>query len=160
VRCPYCSSSVIVPEELRPKTPDGRISPPDPARVFVTAEQMEEIKRLLRDGQKIEAIKIYRQATTLGLKEAKDAVEAIQAADPELKNRPPSASRGASKTSVIVAGLFFFAIASIFPLVFFPMGVEAWQARQYAGAIFSFLGAIIWALVWGGIGWIILFSKP
>jgi ribosomal protein L7/L12 len=38
----------------------------------------DEIVNLLRQGQKIEAIKIYRERTNLGLKEAKDAVEAIE----------------------------------------------------------------------------------
>jgi ribosomal protein L7/L12 len=38
-----------------------------------------EIVRLLRANQKIEAIKVYRDATKCGLKEAKDAVEAIEA---------------------------------------------------------------------------------
>jgi ribosomal protein L7/L12 len=33
---------------------------------------------LLHQGQKIEAIKLYRERTGVGLKEAKDAVEAIQ----------------------------------------------------------------------------------
>jgi len=32
---------------------------------------------LLQDGKKIEAIKVYRQATGVGLKEAKESVEAI-----------------------------------------------------------------------------------
>jgi ribosomal protein L7/L12 len=32
----------------------------------------------LRKGNKIEAIKVYREATGLGLKEAKDAVEALE----------------------------------------------------------------------------------
>ncbi|MBA2396584.1 MAG: ribosomal protein L7/L12 [Ktedonobacteraceae bacterium] len=33
------------------------------------------MQSLIRAGQKIKAIKYYRQATGLGLKEAKDAVE-------------------------------------------------------------------------------------
>jgi ribosomal protein L7/L12 len=37
-----------------------------------------EIQDLLRRGNKIEAIKLYREQTGLGLKEAKDAVEAIE----------------------------------------------------------------------------------
>ena len=37
-----------------------------------------EIVNLLRQGRKIEAIKIYRERTKLGLKEAKDAVEALE----------------------------------------------------------------------------------
>ena len=39
-----------------------------------------EIVRLLRTNQKIEAIKVYRHATKCGLREARDAVEAIEAA--------------------------------------------------------------------------------
>ena len=37
-----------------------------------------EIEDLLRRGQKIQAIKLYRERTGVGLKEAKDAVEEIQ----------------------------------------------------------------------------------
>lgn len=44
-------------------------------------ELVERIVALLRAGQKIEAIKIYREATGRGLKEAKDAVEAIERRD-------------------------------------------------------------------------------
>jgi ribosomal protein L7/L12 len=39
-----------------------------------------EATRLLQSGQKIQAIKAYRVATGAGLKEAKDAVEALEAA--------------------------------------------------------------------------------
>jgi ribosomal L7/L12-like protein len=38
----------------------------------------EQIRSLLLQGNKIEAIKIYREATGLGLKESKDAVELIE----------------------------------------------------------------------------------
>jgi ribosomal protein L7/L12 len=37
----------------------------------------EDIQRLIRAGRKIEAIKLYRERNPVGLKEAKDAVEAI-----------------------------------------------------------------------------------
>ncbi|MBI1247397.1 hypothetical protein GC197_06065 [bacterium] len=40
---------------------------------------LDEIKRLLRQGQKIQAIKVLREASGIGLKEAKEQVEAIQA---------------------------------------------------------------------------------
>ncbi|MBM4784177.1 MAG: hypothetical protein GQE15_41435 [Archangiaceae bacterium] len=36
------------------------------------------VQALLREGRKIEAIKLYREQTGLGLKEAKDAVEAME----------------------------------------------------------------------------------
>lgn len=40
---------------------------------------LEEIKQLLRQGQKIAAIKALREDTGMGLKESKEQVEAIQA---------------------------------------------------------------------------------
>ncbi|MBI5715688.1 MAG: ribosomal protein L7/L12 [Chloroflexi bacterium] len=42
------------------------------------AEKMKEVVRLIKGGNKIEAIKLFREATGVGLKEAKDAVEAIE----------------------------------------------------------------------------------
>ncbi|MBC8011630.1 MAG: ribosomal protein L7/L12 [Burkholderiales bacterium] len=41
--------------------------------------QINAISDALRGGNKIEAIKLYREATGLGLKESKDAVEALEA---------------------------------------------------------------------------------
>lgn len=44
-----------------------------------------DVMLALRAGNKIEAIKLLRAKTGLGLKEAKDAVDAVEAADPALK---------------------------------------------------------------------------
>jgi len=41
--------------------------------------QRNQITELLNRGEKIEAIKLYREATGVGLKESKDAVEAMEA---------------------------------------------------------------------------------
>lgn len=41
--------------------------------------QLNAIADALRAGQKIEAIKLHRTATGLGLKESKDEIEAIEA---------------------------------------------------------------------------------
>jgi len=49
-----------------------------PNSVADQAERMQEVVRLIKDGEKIEAIKAFREATGVGLKEAKDAVEAIE----------------------------------------------------------------------------------
>ncbi|MFJ6937427.1 ribosomal protein L7/L12 [Streptomyces sp. NPDC101132] len=38
---------------------------------------LDRVRALLRDGKKIEAIKVYRGLTGEGLKEAKDAVEKL-----------------------------------------------------------------------------------
>ena len=45
----------------------------------LTDAQLNAISDALRAGNKIEAIKLHRKATGLGLKEAKDEVEAIEA---------------------------------------------------------------------------------
>ncbi|MEK7439232.1 MAG: ribosomal protein L7/L12 [Chloroflexota bacterium] len=42
------------------------------------AEKMKEVVRLIKEGNKIGAIKVFREATGVGLKEAKEAVEAIE----------------------------------------------------------------------------------
>jgi ribosomal protein L7/L12 len=46
----------------------------------------DQIRALLAKRQKIEAIKVYRLATNLGLKEAKDYVEAIEAQMPAVSS--------------------------------------------------------------------------
>ena len=45
---------------------------------------------LLTDGRKIEAIKLYRDITGAGLKEAKDAVEALERGDVPPRSSSPS----------------------------------------------------------------------
>ena len=50
----------------------------------------DRILPLLQSGEKIEAIKLYRQKTGLGFKEAKDAVEALAAGQPIARRRPGS----------------------------------------------------------------------
>jgi ribosomal protein L7/L12 len=44
----------------------------------LSAEQERQIRELISAGNKIAAVKLYRELTSLGLKEAKDAVEAIE----------------------------------------------------------------------------------
>ena len=55
------------------------VSPIDLPRVDIaTASRDEELLDLIRHGRKIEAIKRLRDQTGLGLREAKDAVEALE----------------------------------------------------------------------------------
>jgi ribosomal protein L7/L12 len=42
----------------------------------ISAERRKEIARLVEKGQKLQAIKVYRKATGVSLKDAKDAIEA------------------------------------------------------------------------------------
>lgn len=47
--------------------------------IQVAEPGLERVAALLREGKKIEAIKVYRQLTDAGLKEAKEAVERMDA---------------------------------------------------------------------------------
>ena len=49
----------------------------------ITDELMNELKNLILEGKNIKAIKAYRMATGIGLKEAKDYVDALS--EQELK---------------------------------------------------------------------------
>lgn len=82
--CPYCGAA------LKPG------SPPPPPNVQMDrdlfsgniglnandADQFREVRELIKSGNKIEAIRAYREITGVGLKEAKDAVEAMEAGRP------------------------------------------------------------------------------
>jgi DNA-directed RNA polymerase subunit RPC12/RpoP len=148
LRCPYCSNSVIVPPEIRPQA----------NAIPLVPEVFKEVARLARSDQKIEAVKLYRQITNKGLKEAVDAVEAIGAGG--TIPQPQKPSQGSKVKAFLVACailLFFLGIASIFPLVYIPIGIDAWQSNEIGGAIGAFFAAGIWAIVWGGFGCFIFY---
>ena len=44
----------------------------------ISSQQEQQIRELLAQGQKIAAVKLYRELTGVGLKEAKDAIDAIE----------------------------------------------------------------------------------
>ena len=80
----------------RPKEPVGRGKPKivtteadavaaeiDGQEFDIDPALLDEIGRLAADGQKIDAIKRLREATGLGLKEAKDVVESLDQIRPK-----------------------------------------------------------------------------
>ena len=87
IRCPYCHNTVIIPDELRRGlrldgvvSAEGQPHSMKPTLPQINSNQVEaEIRALLAARQKIHAIKVYRQVTGAGLKQAKEAVEAIEA---------------------------------------------------------------------------------
>ena len=54
------------------------VKPPSGARDYDNPILTDKLKSLLARGQKIEAVKIYREEYGVGLKEAKDAVDRIE----------------------------------------------------------------------------------
>jgi len=78
MKCPYCSNTVIVPESLRIPARSQYGAMAGGMDLNQLGEQMAEVARLARGGNKIEAIKLYRQLTGASLQQAKEAVEAIE----------------------------------------------------------------------------------
>ena len=72
------------------------------------ANLLAQVQQALFQGQKIEAIKLYREATNLGLKESKDAVEKMEA---ELRQRSPE--RFTAKASKGCAGVLLLMVAAM-----------------------------------------------
>lgn len=74
-------------------------------------QQIESIKQAVFAGQKIEAIKLYREATGLGLKESKEAVEKLES---ELRatqgERFAKSGTSAGCFPILVAGLLASAV--------------------------------------------------
>lgn len=66
-------------DESAPPAPGlSSSSPPPPA----SSAGLDGVRAALAAGRKIEAIKLYRELTGLGLRESKDAVEAMQSGAP------------------------------------------------------------------------------
>lgn len=71
VRCEYCGSTVIVPDSLRGVRQPSEVG-------MDQAYVLAEVAQLLQNGRKIEAVKQVREAFGMGLKDAKDVVDAIE----------------------------------------------------------------------------------
>ena len=78
--CRNCGARLGEPSGESPPTQSS--SPPDQAGAQAQTQEAgldDHVLPHLREGRKIQAIKVYRAKTGVGLKEAKEAVEAIAA---------------------------------------------------------------------------------
>lgn len=93
LECPYCKNTVVVPESLRSPSAaqTGTRAGLEPAPVPV---DLTEVTRLLQAGKKLDAIRLLRETTYLSLKEAVEAVDALNRGEPvqiySYRARPPS----------------------------------------------------------------------
>ena len=83
LRCPYCNTSVIIPEELRVSKPSHRstaakINTFDAPSEINLDERLKSIREKALAGDKIEAIRLLRRTYVIGLSKAKDRIEAMQ----------------------------------------------------------------------------------
>ena len=80
-------------------------------------DKLAPIKEALFQNRKIEAIKIYRQSTSSGLMEAKNAIEKLEAelraASPEkfMAERPRSGCLGVMVVCVVMTGFILWSMA-------------------------------------------------
>jgi ribosomal protein L7/L12/sugar lactone lactonase YvrE/DNA-directed RNA polymerase subunit RPC12/RpoP len=85
IPCPYCKSTVIVPEELHTAHPGSSFFTTSASMAMnnlLQPEQIErlrEIGRLVRQGQKVEAANLYREIFGAESQEAQDAIDQLAA---------------------------------------------------------------------------------
>ena len=91
--CSFCRSQLYLGDDgvkAESKLNDLLEQPP-----IVRGVDIDHIRQLVQDGKKIEAIKLVREQTDLGLREAKDAVEAIERGEtPDLRPATVTATHG------------------------------------------------------------------
>ncbi len=75
-KCEHCGSTVIAPHDMFYAASPAPFD--DLSALKGRALKIAEVQRLIHSGKKIEAIKVFRESFGTGLKEAKDAVEAIE----------------------------------------------------------------------------------
>ncbi|MCJ7722729.1 MAG: ribosomal protein L7/L12, partial [Anaerolineales bacterium] len=81
MKCGYCSNSIIIPEAARSGVRitgfEGGMIGMDLQDLTSQAKRLKEVRELALAGDKIEAIRRFREITGVGLKQAKEAVEAM-----------------------------------------------------------------------------------
>ncbi len=82
----------------------------------LSEEQVQRISAAVFAGRKIEAIKIYREGTGVGLKDAKDFIEALEARlrhdSPEKFSGPPRGAGCSSTAAMLIIGLSVLGIVA------------------------------------------------
>lgn len=100
--CSACGTSVELPAETCPACGAALSAQPQSAPRFnSSAEVMDEVKRLLRAGSKSEAVRVHREYFGLEIKDAQNAVDAIEsdlrpleaASAPLADDQPPAFAR-------------------------------------------------------------------
>jgi sugar lactone lactonase YvrE len=130
MRCPFCNSTVVLSHEQQPSAPgDDLAAALGP--LIGNALNAANVANLVRAGKKIEALKIVRQSSGMGLAEAKAVVENLAAGRPAITGGAgvpsydsPSAAKlassglrlgcGLAMTIILVAGIIIaLAVRSI-----------------------------------------------
>ncbi len=79
ILCEFCGNTIIVPESMRAGSSQaGYMGSESPEK----AQNIHTILELVRAGNKLEAIKLYRETFGVGLKEAKMIVDSLELGQP------------------------------------------------------------------------------
>ncbi len=98
MRCPFCNNSVVVPQELRVRreSPAAPASSSSSTPIFSTSQggmfdlgnlmaqagQFKELGELVRDGRKLEAVRLYRELFGVDEATAAQAIETMASNQP------------------------------------------------------------------------------
>jgi ribosomal protein L7/L12 len=102
-KCPFCAED-IQDAAILCKHCGRDLSAGPPAAIDSNSALQAELKRLTDAGKKIEAIKRLREATGMGLAEAKNVVEAIQQRRPAVIPPASAAPLTAKSTNPVAVG--------------------------------------------------------
>ncbi len=96
IRCPYCNSSVIVPENLRANPKFSSKNDPFTVSRFgdliSQAQQIKKVKDLAQAGETDRAVALYRQITGADESTARQVVAKLVAGQPVVLSSAPTAS--------------------------------------------------------------------
>jgi large subunit ribosomal protein L7/L12 len=108
IRCPFCDhknpTGATHCAECKAELFDPDAAAADAGAGAPSAEANSldgRVLALVRDGRKIQAIKLYRDITGAGLKEAKDAVEALERDGALSSKRAGAAGAGVDKAEIL-----------------------------------------------------------
>ncbi|MEP7357308.1 MAG: hypothetical protein ABI847_08730, partial [Anaerolineales bacterium] len=159
-QCQFCGNTVIVPEELRGSAPQPQpaAAPSPAAGVYGSLPglpdmgKMKQMGDAVRAGNKIQAIKIYRELFGVGLAEAKTAVEMMAA------GRPVSVNTLSTGTPNLVQ-MNAQALGSPYATASPPMIVDT-RSAQRGGCAAEVIGLIVVLAIAGAALAAVLVAVP
>ncbi len=138
-KCTFCGSNVIVPAEVFSRSQKSTFEDFDFSSLTGRALKIAEIQQEIERGNKINAIKMFREAFGVGLKEAKLAVDALerregldisgvqfqtiplQFSDTQKAYAAKTVGRSIAFTAIIIILISLISVGAVFFVIFFAV---------------------------------------